>query len=187
MPLAAVAARVLLSAHRLSKTLARCSLPLPARTFRTFTQVDPGGAGGARTHDRPIMRTTARRSRRSTCAVACPYHRPVIQFIRVVAHRVIRVVAHVAAHRAAGMRMYDGAALAIVQAEDRQRDPVQVGKHGGRGGAAVCSAILLVSLVVSFRTVLACGVAWRPVSAGRPRRACARIVRAIEGTEDRTA
>ncbi len=117
-------------------------------------------------------------------AVACPYHRPVIQFIRVVAHRVIRVVAHVDAHRAAGMRMYDGAALAIVQAEDRQRDPVQVGKHGG---AAVCSAILLVSLVVSFRTVLACGVAWRPVSAGRPRRACARIVRAIEGTEDRTA
>src|SRR5580658_5072703 len=36
----------------------------------------PSGAGGARTHDRRIMRTTARRSRRSTCTDTTePCHR----------------------------------------------------------------------------------------------------------------
>jgi hypothetical protein len=45
-------------------------------TFRTFIQQTLRGAGGARTHDRRIMRTTARRSRRSTCTDTTePCHR----------------------------------------------------------------------------------------------------------------
>jgi len=47
--------------------LARCSRPLPAETFRTFEQVTPGGAGGARTHDRRIMRSTASCAMRASC------------------------------------------------------------------------------------------------------------------------
>jgi hypothetical protein len=61
---------------RLSRTSARCSQPLPARMFRIFIQVRCSGAGGARTHDRRIMRTTARRSPRSTCTDTTePCHR----------------------------------------------------------------------------------------------------------------
>ena len=40
---------------------------------------------------------------------------------------------------AAGMPVQDGAAVEIVQAEDREPDPVQFGKRDGRGGAAVAA------------------------------------------------
>ena len=98
--------------------------------------LDPGGAavqgsasppGAARPH-RSSRSGPDARGVPGPAAFAYPYHRPLIQSIRVVAHRVIRVVAHVAAYRAAGMRVHDGAALAVVQAEDRQRDPVRVGE-----------------------------------------------------------
>jgi len=39
--------------------LTQYNRPLSAGTFRTFKQVTSSGAGGARTHDRRIMRTTA--------------------------------------------------------------------------------------------------------------------------------
>jgi hypothetical protein len=54
-----------------SRTLARevsaMHSALAIRTFRIFIQMDPGGAGGARTHDRRIMRSKAPRTERSTC------------------------------------------------------------------------------------------------------------------------
>jgi hypothetical protein len=50
--------------------------PLPTMMFRKFMQIKCSGAGGARTHDRRIMRTTARRSRGSTCTDTTePCHR----------------------------------------------------------------------------------------------------------------
>ncbi len=65
-----------IGSRTLSRASTRCSRPLPARRFRTFDQATTGGAGGARTHDRRIMRTTARRSRGSTCTDTTePCHR----------------------------------------------------------------------------------------------------------------
>src|SRR5437868_4576200 len=64
--------------------------------------VDPALAEGARGVPAPAV-------------VADPGHWPVIQLGWTVAHLV---------HRAAGVHVHDGAALAVVQAEDREGDPV---------------------------------------------------------------
>ena len=56
-----------------SRALARCSRPLPAEMFRTFIQVICGGAGGARTHDRRIMTSTAPCAMRPSCADGTSY------------------------------------------------------------------------------------------------------------------
>ena len=51
--------------------------PIPAsRDVLNLVQATRGGAGGARTHDRRIIRSAGRRSRRSTCTDATePCHR----------------------------------------------------------------------------------------------------------------
>ncbi len=41
------------------------------------------------------------------------------------------------------MRVQDGAVIGIVQAEDREPDPVELGKRDGRGSAAVAAQGLL--------------------------------------------
>jgi len=89
--------------------------------------LDPGGAAAQRRDNLQVQRVLTvhpalapdARGVPVPAAVAYPYHRSLIQFIRIIAHRVIRVVADTAAHRAAGMRVHDGAALAVVQAEGR--------------------------------------------------------------------
>jgi hypothetical protein len=58
------------SSRTLARDVSAMQSALASRTFRIFTQVNPGGAGGARTHDRRIMRSTATCTKRANCTDA---------------------------------------------------------------------------------------------------------------------